>query len=33
MKSVTVDSAGADIEVKLTGELSAQGFFRAKVEE
>ena len=30
---VTVDRAGADIEVKLDGELPAQGFFRAKVEE
>ena len=31
--TVTVDSAGADIEVKLDGELPAQGYFRAKVEE
>ena len=31
--TVTVDRAGADIEVKLNGELPAQGYFRAKVEE
>ena len=31
--TVTVDRAGEDIEVKLDGELPAQGFFRAKVEE
>ena len=31
--TVTVDRAGAEIEVKLDGELPAQGFFRAKVEE
>ena len=30
---VTVDRAGADIEVKLDGELSAQGFFRVKIVE
>ena len=30
---VTVDRAGADIEVKLDGELPAQGYFRAKIEE
>ncbi|MBQ0032549.1 MAG: LamG domain-containing protein [bacterium] len=31
--TVTVDRAGADIEVKLNGELPAQGYFRAKVRE
>ena len=31
--TVTVDRAGTDIEVNLTGELPAQGYFRAKVEE
>ena len=31
--TVTVDRAGADIEVKLDGKLPAQGYFRAKVEE
>ena len=31
--TVTVDRAGADIEVKLDGELPAQGYFRAKIEE
>ena len=31
--TVTVDKAGADIEVKLDGELPAQGYFRAKIEE
>ena len=29
----TIDRAGADIEVKLDGELPAQGFFRVKVTE
>ena len=31
--TVTVDRAGTDIEVKLGGELPAQGYFRAKIEE
>ena len=31
--TVTVDRAGTDIEVKLEGELPAQGYFRAKIEE
>ena len=31
--TVTVDRAGADIEVRLNGELPAQGFFRAKIVE
>ena len=31
--TVTVDRAGADIEVNLTGELPAQGYFRAKIAE
>ena len=30
---VTIDRAGADIEVQLSRELPAQGYFRAKVEE
>ena len=30
---VTVDKAGTDIEVKLNGELPAQGYFRAVIEE
>ena len=31
--AVTVDRAGTDIEVKLSGKLPTQGFFRAVVEE
>ncbi len=30
---VIIDRAGADIEVKLDGELPAQGYFRAKIVE
>ena len=31
--TVTVDSAGAEISVKLDGKLPAQSFFRAVIEE
>ena len=31
--TVTVDRAGADVEVKLNGELPSQGYFRAKIVE
>ena len=31
--TVTVDKAGTDVTVELDGELPAQGYFRAKIEE